>query len=177
MTAILPIMTNMNSAYLVQGNATLPAKQAFSTQDDVSFSSNKKDKKESHAGWWVLGGLAVVAALGVIFRKNISKAWKDGKFEGSIDNLAKNAEKKDVCKFDDIVAYMKANYKGKDDMEKALIYRIDGTKHDLPHKDAVLLGYIRKGTKNLVMTKVISTAKFDKKLLDALGDKGLVVVT
>lgn len=174
MTAILPIMTT-NSAYPVQGSVVSPAKQAFLTQDSVSFRGHKKEKKESNAGWWVLGGLAVVAALGIIFRKNIANAWKDGKFEGSIDNLAKNAEIKDVCKFDDIIAYMKANYKGKVDMEKAIMYHINGKEHDLPHKDSILLGYIKKGHK-FVMTKIISAAKFDDKLIKAFGDKDLVVV-
>lgn len=174
MTAILPIMTT-NSAYPVQGSAVSPAKQAFLAQDSVSFSAHKKHKKESNAGWWVLGGLAVVAALGIIFRKNIAKAWKDGKFEESIEIVAKNAEKKDLCKFDDIMAYMKAEYKGKPDMEKGLIYRVDSKKYDLPHKDSILLGYIKKGHK-LVITKIISAAKFDDKLVKELGKEDMVVV-
>jgi hypothetical protein len=175
MTTILPII-GTNAAYPMQGSAVSPAKQAFLTQDSVSFSSNKKDKKESHAGWWVLGGLAVVAALGIIFRKNIANAWKEGNYEAVIEDIAKRAEKKDTAKLNECIGYLSEKLRIKKGKLEAFIIRVDEKLRKqlgITSNELLILGH-RKENKKLEFLNCIKANKLDDALLKAFGKSKIV---
>lgn len=175
MTTILPIMTT-NSAYPVQGSAVSPAKQAFLTQDSVSFSGHKKHKEESNAGWWALGGLAVVAALGIIFRKNIAKAWSRGDtYEKTIGNLYLKAESKGTCKFEDFDKVF-ATLEAKNGKLDAFVIRIDEKLRKqlgITSNEALILGH-RKDAGKLAFLKCIKADKLDDALLKAFGKDNII---
>lgn len=176
MTTILPIMTNTNAAYSAQECVISPAKQALVIPDKVSFSSNKKDENKSNAGWWALGGLAVVAALGIIFRKNIAKAWKDGNFEADIDNVVKNAEKKDTAKLNECIGYLAKKLGIQKGQLKAFVIRVKETMRKdmgLTSNEVLILGHKNDAGKSTFL-KCIKADKLDDALLKAFGKDNIV---
>lgn len=175
MTTILPIMRT-NAAYPVQGSSVLPAKQALALPDGVSFSSKKKDQDESQAIWWALGGLAVVGALGIIFRKNIAKAWKDDNFEADIEDIVKKAEKKDTAKLNECIGYLAKKLGIKEGRLEAFIIRVNETmREDLRVKsnEVLILGH-RKEAGKLTFLNCIKADKLDDDLLKAFGNDNIV---
>ena len=182
MSTISPI-GGTNISYPIQGNVIPTVQKNLMATDTISFSGNQKsDEKKSHTGLWVLGGLAVAVGLGIIFRKNISefasKIAKTGTFDGAIDNLLKNAEKKETYKFDDVVAYARDKFPKEKvpTLEHGLVYRMDDVmkqKYGIESKEAILLGYQKEG-KKFVFTKIVTCEKLDDKFLKLLGDKSVL---
>ncbi len=89
-------VASTNLYYPMQRVDSFPKIQSDSVSVPISFSGNENaDKKKSHTGLYVVGGLAVTTVAGLIFKKDISKALKIGRY--SFKNLTE-AETKAVDK-------------------------------------------------------------------------------
>lgn len=182
MATIMPI-GNTNIAYPTQENVIPTIQKKLIATDSMNFSGNQKTvEKKSNTGLWILGSLAVAAGLGLIFRKNISEFCNKfanlGTFDRAINNLLKNAEKKETYKFDDVATYVRDKFSKEKvpALEHGIVYRLNNIlkqKYNIKSKEAVLLGY-KRTDKNFVFTKIVTCEKLDDKFLKLLGDKSVL---
>jgi len=155
-----PVSTT-NISYPIQRNVVTTMQNNSMPTDTVSFSGvPKTDEKKSHTGLWVLGGLAVAAGLGIIFRKNVAK------FLGmeTSKSLKSLLEKRENYSWSELEKYFKENHANVKDYEKSFVIKkkIDAPKNE---NDALAIGYFVKGQKDPVITKVINYKKLDNALI------------
>lgn len=176
MSAIIPV-----SVINVQSNSTtnvipqMPKKSG--TAHNVNF-GDKPEKDTNNAGILILTGLiAGVTALLIGFRKNIaeflSKSKEAKEIKGVIQDLLKNAEKKEKYTFDDAMAYFKKDFSNPADMKHTFIYRMNSAmkkEHKITESEAIVLGYVRNDDK-WKFGKAVVCNKLDDKLIKLLGDE------